>query len=109
MSSSKKTISTDSEIKKLLKEIDFTKISQASTTSSSGHRSKRPKFSEFSPTRSTASSKKVKSPVPPRINKTPAKESKNVKKPFVHKYIRLRSGTKTNEIPSWLENIFNKK
>jgi len=101
--------SSDSEINKLLKEIDFTKISQPSTSSSSGHRSKRPKFPESSPTRSTARSKRVKSPGPPRINKTPAKESKNVKKPFVHKYIRVRSGTKTNEVPSWLENIFKKK
>jgi hypothetical protein len=109
MSSSKKTISTDSEINKLLKEIDFTKISQPSTNSSSGHRSKRLKFPEFSPTKSTATSKKQKTPEPPSINKSPAKESKNVKKPFVHKYIRVRSGTKTNEIPSWLENIFNKK
>lgn len=101
--------STGSEINKLLKEIDFTKISQPSTSSSSGHRSKRPKFPESSPTRSTARSKKMKSPGPPTINTTPARETKNIKKPFVQKYSRHRTGTKTNEIPSWLENIFNKK
>ena len=41
MSSSKKTTSSDSEINKLLKEIDFTKISQPSTSSSSGARKKK--------------------------------------------------------------------
>ena len=58
---------------------------------------------------SNAGSKKQKTPGPSSINKTPARESEFVKKPFVHKYIRFRSGTKTNEVPSWLENIFNKK
>jgi hypothetical protein len=59
--------------------------------------------------KSNAQSKKQKTPGPPSINKTPARESEFVKKPFVHKYIRVRTGNKTNEIPSWLENIFNKK
>jgi hypothetical protein len=63
----------------------------------------------LSPTRSTARSIRQKTPGPANINSSPARESKSVKKPFVHKYIRVRSGTKTNEIPSWLENIFNKK
>ena len=72
---------------------------------------KRPKFPEFSPTRSTKStarSKKEKSHSPPPINKNPAKESKYVKKPLAQKYTRFRSGSKTNEIPSWLENIFKR-
>lgn len=59
--------------------------------------------------RSNAHSKTPKPPGPANINSSPARESESVKKPFVHKYIRVRSGTKTNEIPSWLENIFNKK
>jgi hypothetical protein len=109
MTSSKNTVSKNSEINKLLKEINFTKISKPSPSSSSAPRKKRPKFTDFSPTRSNARSKKMKSPGPPSINTTPARETKNIKKPFVQKYSRHRTGTKTNEIPSWLENIFNKK
>ena len=63
---------TGSKANKLLKEVDFTKISQPSTSSSSGHRSKRPKFPESSPTRSTARSKRQKTPDPNiSINKKP--------------------------------------
>ena len=109
MNSSKNTVSKNSEISKVLKQAEFNNISQPSTNSSSGHRSKRLKFPEFSPTKSTATSKKQKTPEPANINSSPVRESKSVKKPFAHKYIRVRSGTKTNEIPSWLENIFNKK
>ena len=58
MSSSKKTISTDSEINKLLKETNFTKISQPSPSSSLSSRKKRAKFTDFSPTRSNTRSKR---------------------------------------------------
>jgi len=75
----------------------------------SGSSSSRKKSRPLSPTRSTARSIRQKTPGPANINSSPARESESVKKPFVHKYIRVRSGTKTNEIPSWLENIFNKK
>lgn len=103
MSSSKKTISTDSEINKLLKERNFTKISQPSPSSSSSSRKKRAKFPEFSPTRSNARSKRQKTPEPNANNTTSARETKNTKKPLSQKYIRFRTGTKTNEIPSFLE------
>ena len=91
--------SKDSENSKVLKKISL------SGSSSSHRKSKRP----LSPTISNARSKTPKPPGPANINSSPARESESVKKPFVHKYIRVRSGTKTNEIPSWLENIFNKK
>lgn len=91
--------SKDSENSKVLKKISL------SGSSSSHSKSKRP----LSPTTSNARSKTPKPPGPANINSSPARESESVKKPFVHKYIRVRSGTKTNEIPSWLENIFNKK
>jgi hypothetical protein len=99
MNSSKNTVSKNSEISKVLKQAKFNNIS------SSASRKSRP----LSPTRSTARSIRQKTPEPANINSSPVRESKSVKKPFAHKYIRVRSGTKTNEIPSWLENIFNKK
>lgn len=105
MNSSKNTVSKNSEISKVLKQAKFNNISQPSPSTSSASRKSRP----LSPTRSTARSIRQKTPGPANINSSPVRESESVKKPFVHKYIRVRSGTKTNEIPSWLENIFNKK
>lgn len=99
--------SKDSEISKVLQKFSL------SGSSSSFRKSKKAKFPTIgrplSPTRSNGRSKRSKTPGPANINSSPARESQGVKKPFVHKYIRVRSGTKTNEIPSWLENIFNKK
>ena len=101
-------MSSDSEINKLLKETNFTKISQPSTSSSSASSKKRAKFPELSPTRSNARSKRQKTPGPPHINTTPARETKKTKKPLGQKYTRVRTGTKTNEIPSFLENILRR-
>jgi len=99
--------SKDSEISKVLQKFSL------SGSSSSHRKSKKAKFPPMgrplSPTRSTGRSIRQKTPGPANINSSPVRESKSVKKPFAHKYIRVRSGTKTNEIPSWLENIFNKK
>lgn len=95
--------SKDSENSKVLKKFSL------SGSSSSHRKSKKARGRSLSPTTSNARSKTPKPPGPANINSSPARESESVKKPCVHKYIRVRSGTKTNEIPSWLENIFNKK
>lgn len=108
MNSSKNIVSKNSEINKLLKEKNFTKISQPSPSSSSSSRKKRAKFPEFSPTISNACSKRQKTPEPNANNTTSARETKNTKKPLSQKYIRFRTGTKTNEIPSFLENILRR-
>ena len=108
MNYSKNTVSKNSEINKVLKQAKFNNISQPSPSTSSASRKKRYKFTDFSPTTSNARSKKMKSPGPPPINTTSARETKNTKKPLSQKYTRVRTGTKTNEIPSFLENILRR-